>query len=241
MARPFKRPQTKRGVALLIGASLAVVVLALAAVIYFVVFPSSSPKPFRLARSPVHTPAAAPTQLTGRWQIAAGSQAGYRVREQLAFLPAPSDAVGRTSAITGSASLTDAGGAVTVDSASFIVAVNTLKSDRSLRDEKLHSVGIESDRYPTATFTLSAPVKLPHSALTGTPATVSAPGTLNLHGVSRQVTIPVEMAVSGTTLQAAGSLTFPWSTFGMTAPSIAGFVNVTEQATMEFDLRLQRA
>jgi hypothetical protein len=39
----------------------------------------------------------------------------------------------------------------------------------------------------------------------------------------------------------SGSLTFPWSEFGMTAPSVGGFVNVTEKATMEFDLRLQRA
>ena len=40
---------------------------------------------------------------------------------------------------------------------------------------------------------------------------------------------------------AVGSLTFPWGEFGMTAPSVAGFVSVTETATMEFDLQLQRA
>jgi hypothetical protein len=47
--------------------------------------------------------------------------------------------------------------------------------------------------------------------------------------------------LAGSALEAAGSLTFPWSEFGMTAPSIGGSVNVTEKATMEFDLRLQRA
>jgi hypothetical protein len=36
------------------------------------------------------------------------------------------------------------------------------------------------------------------------------------------------------------SLTFPWSEFNMTAPSVGGFVNVTNKATMEFDLHLQR-
>jgi len=38
-----------------------------------------------------------------------------------------------------------------------------------------------------------------------------------------------------------GSLTFPWSEFNMTAPSVGGFVTVTGHATMEFDLHLQHA
>ena len=37
-----------------------------------------------------------------------------------------------------------------------------------------------------------------------------------------------------------GAITFPWSEFNMAAPSVAGFVNVTDKATMEFDLHLRR-
>ena len=66
-------------------------------------------------------------------------------------------------------------------------------------------------------------------------------GVFTIHGTSRRETLPVEFSLSGSTLQAAGSLTFPWGEFGMSAPSVGGFVNVTEEATMEFDLRLQRA
>ena len=40
--------------------------------------------------------------LGGDWSVAAGSVAGYRVREQLANLPAESDAVGRTEDVSGS-------------------------------------------------------------------------------------------------------------------------------------------
>ena len=47
-------------------------------------------------------------ELTGRWVVAAGSQAGYRVREQLAELPAPSDAVGRSDAVRGQVTLQEA-------------------------------------------------------------------------------------------------------------------------------------
>jgi polyisoprenoid-binding protein YceI len=246
MARLTLRPKTRRGAVLAIAGGLAAAAVLGFCVIYFVFLPTSSPKPFTLTTSSVSTATTSSTTssstgLAGRWLLAAGSQAGYRVREQLAFLPAQSDAVGRTSSMTGEATLARSGGGVTITSASFKVAVNTLKSDRSMRDEKIHSIGLESDRYPTATFTLSTPLTLPSSALGGRVAPLSATGILNIHGTSRHEAIPVEVTLSGSTLQAAGSLRFPWSDFGMTAPSIGGFVTVTDKAAMEFDLRLQRA
>jgi polyisoprenoid-binding protein YceI len=239
-------PTKKRLVLVLAGGGLTLI-LVLFLIVYFVVFPTSSPKPFKLATSTAAagTPTSAATSPTvsagGRWQIVAGSQAGYRVREKLAFLPAQSDAVGRTSSIAGAATLTESKGAITITAASFDVAVNTLKSDRSMRDEKIHEIGLESSRYPTATFVLSAPVKLATSAVTGHVTRAPVTGVLTIHGTSKTETIPVEFSLAGSTLQAAGSVTFPWSEFAMTAPSIGGFVNVTEKATMEFDLRLQRA
>jgi hypothetical protein len=246
MARLPVRPRSRRGLVVAIAGGLAAAAVVCFLVIYFVFLPTSSPKPFTLTTSTVSAASTGSTTsssggLAGRWQIAAGSQAGYRVREQLAFLPAQSDAVGRTSSITGGATLAQSGGGVTIKSASFNVAVNTLKSDRSMRDEKIHSIGLESDRYPTATFALSTPLTLPASALSGQVAHVSATGILNIHGRSRREMIPLELTLSGSTLQAAGSLRFPWSDFGMSAPSIGGFVTVTDKAAMEFDLRLQRA
>jgi polyisoprenoid-binding protein YceI len=246
MARLAIRPKTRRGAVLAIALGLAAVALLGFCVIYFVFLPTSSPKRFTLTTSSASaattsSTTSSSTGLAGRWLLAAGSQAGYRVREQLAFLPAQSDAVGRTSSITGEATLARSRGGVTITSASFNVAVSTLKSDRSMRDEKIHSIGLESDRYPTATFKLSTPMSLPSSALGGQVAHLSATGILNIHGTSRRETIPLEVALSNSTLQAAGSLRFPWSDFGMTAPSIGGFVTVTDRATMEFDLRLQRA
>jgi len=238
--------------ALTIAGGALVVAVAGFALVYFVIFPTSSPAPFALTTTAGSTTgvSAASTQTTssssatgsgGRWTIASGSQAGYRVREKLAFLPAQSDAVGRTSSITGGATLTESKGSVTITAASFSVAVNTLKSDRSMRDEKIHEIGLESDRYPTATFVLSTPIVLPASARAGHVVHASITGVFDIHGVSKRETLPAELSLSGSTLQAVGSLTFPWGEFGMSAPSIGGFVNVTEKATMEFDLRLQRA
>jgi polyisoprenoid-binding protein YceI len=240
MAKLPIRPRTKRGAVLAIGGGALVLAAAAFLLVYFVLFPTSSPKPFSLSTSTAGTAVGAGTRFGGSWKVVAGSEAGYRVREKLAFLPAQSDAVGRTSEITGAASLTESKTAVTVTGASFDVSVNTLKSDKSQRDEKIHSIGLESDRYPTATFVLSTPVKLPAGALTGQVARVAATGVFDIHGTSKRETVPLEMVLSSSTIQAVGSLTFPWGEFGMTAPSIGGFVNVTGKATMEFDLRLQR-
>ena len=239
--------QNKKRAALIAGAiGLTVIVLAFL-LVYFVIFPTSSPKPFKLTSTTTggvtssSIPASVSTGPGDRWSVASGSQAGYRVREKLAFLPAESDAVGRTSEITGTATLTEAKGSVTITAASFDVAVNTLKSDRSMRDEKIHEIGLESGRFPTATFVLSKPITLPASASTGRVVRVSVTGVFDIHGTSKQETLPVEMSLSGSTLQAVGSLTFPWGEFGMSAPSVGGFVTVTGKATMEFDLRLQHA
>ncbi len=247
MAGPPRRPRSMRRTALAIAAAIIAVGAIAFVLIYFVFFPTSSPKPFTLststalATSTTGATSGSSGSLAGNWTIASGSQAGYRVREQLAFLPAESDAVGRTSQISGSATFKRSGSAVTVSAASFSVAVNTLKSDRSMRDEKIHSIGLESDTYPTATFVLSKPFTLPASAVAGRVAHVSATGVLTIHGTSRTVRIPLEMTLSGSTVHATGALSFPWSAFNMTAPSIDGFVTVTDKATMEFDLLLARS
>jgi polyisoprenoid-binding protein YceI len=240
-------PSKKRVALLAVGGGFTLIVIAVL-LVYFVLFPTSSPKPFKLATSTTtastggtSSPSTSTVSAGGHWSIAAGSEAGYRVREKLGFLPAQSDAVGRTSSITGTATLTESKGTIAITSASFDVAVNTLKSDRSMRDEKIHEIGLESNRYPSATFALSTPVTLTTRAVTGRVTRVSVTGVFNIHSTSKRETLPVEFTLAGSTLEAAGSLTFPWSEFGMTTPSIGGFVNVTEKATMEFDLRLQRA
>ncbi len=233
------RPRRKIAV---VAAALLVLVVGGLVAIYLIAFGGSSKKKLSLTPSPSGTQATAFSgNPGGTWQTTTGSEAGYRVREKLGFLPAQSDAVGRTSAITGKATVTETKGAVTVSAASFTVAVNTLKSDRSMRDQRIHTIGLQSDQYPTATFKLSTPVTLPASALTGHVVHVSATGVFNIHGTSKRETVPLQMSLSDSAIRAVGSLTFPWREFNMTAPSVGGFVNVTNKATMEFDLHLQRA
>src|SRR5438105_15614046 len=125
-------------------------------VAYFVGFAGSSPQKLALSSPTVSgSPTATTSAGTGTWTVTSGSQAGYRVREQLASLSAPSDAVGRTSSITGSVTITQSRSSYTVAAASLTVNVSTLTSDRSMRDQRIHQMGLESNRYPTATFVLA--------------------------------------------------------------------------------------
>jgi polyisoprenoid-binding protein YceI len=229
----------KRRTLLTLLGGVVVLVAGGFALAYFVFFPTDSPDEFTLSDSSA-TPAAtaspaADEATTGAttWTIASGSEAGYRVREKLAFLPAKNDAVGRTSEITGTAESTGEEDAMTITKGSFEINVASLVSDEDRRDQRIRTTGLESDRFPTATFALSAPLVLSGEK-------VDATGDLTLHGVKKQVTIPLQVRQSDGSLEAVGSLTFPWGDFGMTAPSVAGFVNVEDEATLEFDLKLAK-
>ena len=78
-------------------------------------------------------------------------------------------------------------------------------------------------------------------AESGQAVDVQATGDLTIHGVTRTVTIPLQARLSGSRIEVAGSITFPFSDFGMTPPSIGGFVSVQPNATMEFDIFFQPA
>jgi polyisoprenoid-binding protein YceI len=240
MAR-VRLPQTKRGIFASIAAAVVVIALGGSAFIYFVLFPTSAAPPFKLTAAKHPQAVSSSASIAGQWKITSGSQAGYRVREKLAFLPALDDAVGRTSKITGGATFTATKGGLAVSAASFTINVYSLKSNEYLRDEHIHTIGIQSSTYPTAAFKLTHPLTLPASALSGAIVDSKVTGDVTMHGTTRVLTIPVEMTISSSKIQAVGSYTFPWGLFKMQAPSVGGFVNVENTATMEFKLELGRA
>jgi polyisoprenoid-binding protein YceI len=178
----------------------------------------------------------------GTWTVTGDSTAGYRVREQLADLPAESDAVGRTNAVTGTATVAAVGDSVQVTAADISVDTTSIASDKSQRDNRLRSQGLETDQYPTATFKLTSPVDVPADAFSGGVVDVTLHGDLTLHGTTKTVDIPAQAQIQGGQLQIQGSLSFPLSDYGMTAPNIGGFiVSIADQGTLEFLLVLDQA
>jgi polyisoprenoid-binding protein YceI len=216
-----------------------VVLVAAFAIAYFTLFNTSSPS--KLTLQTKGSTAAVPTgDLAGTWTVANGSVAGYRVREKLAQLPAPSDAVGRTGAITGQVTITDRSGAYSAGNATFTVDVSQLKSDKDKRDNKIRSMGLETDKYPQATFAAAGAISVPGAAVKGTLSKVDVTGDLTLHGQTRKVTIPLEVQRDGDQIKIAGNYPFHWADFGMSAPNFPPFVSVTGEPTLEFELHLSK-
>jgi polyisoprenoid-binding protein YceI len=216
-----------------------VAVVAAFTIAYFTFFNSDSPSKFSLQTK--GSTAAVPTgDLAGTWTVADGSVAGYRVREKLAQLPAPSDAVGRTGAITGPVTMADRGGAYSAENANFTVDVSQLKSDQDKRDNKIRSIGLETDKFPLATFTAAGPIGIPEDAVNGKASTVPVEGDLMLHGVTKKVSMPLQVQRDGSQIKIVGTYEFSWSDFKMTAPSLPPFVSVTGEPVLEFSLLLSK-
>ena len=218
-----------------------VLVVAAGLFVYFGILSNDSPAEFSLEKGSTENTAAAPPagELAGTWTVA-GGQAGYRVREKLASLSAPSDAVGRTTAVTGGVTIANEGGAYQAEDASFTVDVSQLRSNESRRDNKIRTIGLETDQYPQATFVAAGPVDIPGEAVDGKTVTVQAEGDMTLHGVKKKISLPLQVQRNGTQIRIVGNYDFAWDDFGMTAPSLPPFVSVTGNPKLEFDVTLQK-
>ncbi len=190
---------------------------------------------------PAATGAAASTEpgtatgVAGEWQVATDSVAGYRVREQLANLPAESDAVGRTSDVTGSITVEENGDGARLTAGTLTVDTTTIASDEGRRDNRLRSEGLQTDQFPTATFVVTQPVDVPAAALAGTATDITLVGDLTLHGVTKAVEIPAQVQLTDGRIQVAGSLTFPLADFDITAPNVGGFIiSIADEGALEF-------
>lgn len=173
--------------------------------------------------------------VTGTWTIVEGSEAGYRVREQLANLPAESDAIGRTSNVSGSITLVAAGDAARLTEGEITVDTTTIASDRPQRDNRLRSEGLQTGQFPTATFKITAPVDIPAAALAGTASDVNLAGDLTLHGVTKSVQIPAKARLVDGRIQVVGSLPITLADYQITAPNVGGFiVSIADDGTLEF-------
>ena len=195
----------------------------------------SAAAPSDVAASTAPSSAAADGAVAGTWTVTTGTEAGYRVREQLANLLAESDAIGRTSDVTGSITVVDAGDGAQLTAGEISIDTTTIASNESRRDNRLRTEGLQTDQFPTASFKLTQPVDIPAAAVAGTATDVTLVGDLTLHGVTKSVQIPAQAVLSNGQIQVAGSLTFPLADFQITAPNIGGFiVSIADQGSLEF-------
>jgi polyisoprenoid-binding protein YceI len=230
-----------------IAAVAALVVLGGAgAYIYFFSGLRTSPSALALASpSPPASSSASPVASTtagaGVWQIASGSLAGYRVKEQFVGQTSAHEAVARTSEVTGQVSITQSGTSYQMTSAKVTVQLTNLASVDQVAGynvtnrDRIVQRSLDVSSFPTAVFTAQS-VTLPAGAESGQTVTVSVPGELTIHGVTKNVTATVQLRVTGGTAQ-IGSIATNMTDFGISPPSV-GFTTVQSAVTIEFQVNL---
>jgi polyisoprenoid-binding protein YceI len=161
------------------------------------------------------------------------------VREQLAGISFPSDAVGTTSAIEGNLSL-DAQGRIRPSDSRLTVDLRTLRSDRDRRDNYVRRNTLETGRHPTAVFipneVRGLPFPLPQ---TGT-ASFELMGDLTIRETTRRITWEATATFNGQEVSVQAKTSFRFADFGLSIPRVASVLSVEETIRLETDLLLRR-
>jgi polyisoprenoid-binding protein YceI len=181
----------------------------------------------------------------GTWTITSGSLAGYRVKEQFVGQSSTHEAVARTSGVTGTIAITKSGDTYSMSTAKITVQLSGLASVDSVAGynvtnrDRIVQQSLDVRSFPTAVFQASS-VELPPVAATGQTVTVSVPGQLTIHGVTKDVTATLQLRVNGASAQVAGTIPTDMTDFGISPPSI-GFTTVQPAVTIEVSLSLTKS
>lgn len=183
-----------------------------------------------LAEPPLSLPAAgaeaAGGTLDGTWEVAAGSVAGFRIEQTVMFMSG--DAVGRTSHVTGT--LLMAGDQIT--SATIRIDLTTVTS--AGKPQPQFALSLDTKHDPTATFTLTEPVTLPASFVTGATVTTNVTGQLTMHGQTRNVRVGVSARRDGPAIEVLGSIPIDLSDWAIEGPNGYGpLASVADHGTAE--------
>jgi hypothetical protein len=166
-----------------------------------------------------------------------GNQARYRVREQLVGYDLPNDAVGSTSAITGSIAL-DAEGRVIPPRSRIVVDVTGLRSDFERRDGYVQNRLLFTEQNPT--------VELQPRAIRGLPRPLPTSGThpfemladLTVQGNTRPTTWRGEARFGEGRVSGSSATVFTFDDFGLTQPRVPILVSVADSIRLEYDFNL---
>ncbi|MGP9503365.1 YceI family protein [Specibacter sp. AOP5-B1-6] len=170
------------------------------------------------------------TSIAGKWHVADGSQAGYRVKEVLNGQNVT--VVGRTDDVEGQATIDGS----TLSAATATVTMAGVATDNGSRDSQFQGI-LKTQEFPTSTFVLTTPVDI--GPLSSGPVSVQGAGDLTVAGVTRPVTVSLEAQATDGGVEVQGSIPIVFSDFGIDAPNL-GFVKVEGTGTIEMLLQLTK-
>ena len=167
----------------------------------------------------------------------AGNEARYRIREQLAGLDLPNDAIGATSAITGSIAF-DAKGNVIPSESKIVVDVSGLKSDKDRRDNYVRSRLLQTAQFQSVTLVPTVVKGLGSSVPASGTRKIELVGNLTVRDTTRSTTWRGEATFSKGKVTGKVTTSFTFAEYGLTKPRVPVVLSVEDTITLEYDFTL---
>jgi polyisoprenoid-binding protein YceI len=217
--------------------------------------PSPTPRTATPApASPTATPAAqatqqassegsqAPTPPGGEvvLTVAEGTEAAYVVREQLASLDFPNDAIGVTKQVEG-AIVFRADGTVDAERSKLRVDLRTLTSDESRRDNFVRQNTLQTSQFPFAELVVQRVEGLSWPLPTAGSAEFQVHGDMTIHGVTKPLTWQVNATFSSTNVSGQATTDFPFGQFDMDVPRVFVVLSVEDNIQLRIEFEMSRS
>ena len=172
--------------------------------------------------------------------IGEGSRARYIVREQLARISFPSDAVGETDGVMGSI-VFDAKGVVQQDRSRIIVNLASLRSDAGLRDGYLRRRTLQTGRFPDAEFVVKSVPGLPWPLPTSGEVEFRLIGDMTIRDVTKQLAWEAKAQFSGGGASGRAKTSFKFGDFDLEIPRVRLVLSIVDEIRLELDLAITYA
>ncbi len=172
-------------------------------------------------------------------EISSGSEARYRVREQLAFLDFPNDAVGVTQDVEGKLVL-GPDGTVSAEDSLIRVDLSTLQSDEDRRDNYVRNRTLGTGQYPHTEFVPTAISGLQWPLPSTGEASFSITGDMTVRDVTKQVTWETTAQFGEDQITGTATTDFTFDEFDLSVPSVAVVLSVENNIRLEIDFVLQK-
>jgi polyisoprenoid-binding protein YceI len=187
-----------------------------------------------LLAAQVASPATAYGQEAARYVVAPQqNEARYLVREQLARLDFPNDAVGRTGAVSGGI-VVQPDGTIVAGESRFVIDMTSLESDSDRRDNYVRRNTLQTEAHPTVTFVPRRFEGLELPLAANGASRFRLMGDLTVRGITRSVTWDVTATLANRAIRGEARTSFTFAEFDITKPRVASVLSVADDIRLEY-------
>ncbi len=192
------------------------------------------------APAPTTQPSAAPLDGGVELTLVSGAnEARYRVREELANVSAPFDAIGKTQQVSGAIVL-DKSGKVVPAQSKITINLASLTSDESRRDGYVQRRTLETSQFPNAIFTVTEVTGLPAALPNEGDHTFKLTGDFTIKDVTQPVSWDVTASFSPQEVTGSANTSITFEQFELDKPSVLIVLSLADTLKLEIDFTATR-